>query len=107
MRLDIVVRNSQDNIPIPGAKVTVYYNRTRRARGGLGAETEKVFIATNQTVKTNGRVSMEVPAVATYIIQIWADGFITETNAHYIMKCTWVCDHTKLITLSPELPPGQ
>ena len=98
MRLDILVRNSQDNKPIPGAKVTVYYTHRSRI----------VFLARNKMVKANGKISMEVPEVTRYEIKISAEGFL-ESNPHYIMKCTFPpkCDHIKLVTMSPVLPPGQ
>ena len=98
MRLDILVRNSQDNKPIPRAKVTVYYTHRSRI----------VFLARNKMVKANGKISMEVPEVTRYEIKISAEGFL-ESNPHYIMKCTFPpkCDHIKLVTMSPVLPPGQ
>ena len=98
MRLDILVRNSQDNKPIPGAKVTVYYTHRSRI----------VFLARNKMVKANGEISMEVPEVTRYEIKISAEGFL-ESNPHYIMKCKFPpkCDHIKLVTMSPVLPPGQ
>ena len=105
MRLDIVVRNSQDNKPIPGAKVTVSYIHRSPAKGRFPAFTLKRFPAKNVIVKADGKLSMEVPALATYDIQIWAPGFIS-TPDHYTMECG-KCDHVKLVSISPELPPGQ
>ena len=105
MRLEIKVRNSQDNKPIPGAKVTVYYTHKSSAKGGFGALTKTVYLARNKMVKANGKISMEVPEVTTYNIRISAEGFL-ETNPHYIMKSA-KCDHIKPVTMSPILLPGQ
>ena len=52
MRLDIVVRNSQDNQPIPGAAINVYYQHVN------GLKT----VARNVTVGANGTASVEVRA---------------------------------------------
>ena len=52
MRLDIVVRNSQDNQPIPGAAMNVYYQHVN------GLKT----VARNMTVGANGTASIEVRA---------------------------------------------
>ena len=107
MRLDIDVRNSQDNKPIHGAKVTVYYIHKSPAKGRFGALTLKRFPAKNVPVKADGKLSMEVPALATYTIQIWAPGFISGHPAHYTMECDEHCGHVKLVSMSPVLPPGQ
>merc|ERR1712079_468389 len=52
MRLDIVVRNSQDDQPIPGAAMNVYYQHVN------GLKT----VARNMTVGANGTASIEVRA---------------------------------------------
>ena len=98
MRLDIVVRNSQDNQPIPGAAISVYYQHVN------GLKT----VATNVTVGVNGTASVEVPQTGNYTVELWAEGFIPSTVTNYTMSCSSpVCDHVKLVSMSPTLAPGQ
>ena len=95
MRIDIAVRNSQDNKPV-NARLNIYYEPDT---GG------KVEVAKNLRVDAQGQVSLEVTETGKYAIQVWAEGFIS-TTAHYTMRCPG-CDHNKLVTISPELKPGQ
>ena len=95
MRIDIAVRNSQDNKPV-NARLNIYYEPDT---GG------KVEVAKNLRVDAQGQVSLEVTETGKYAIKVSAEGFIS-TTAHYTMRCPG-CDHNKLVTISPELEPGQ
>ena len=98
MRLDIVVRNSQDNQPIPGAAINVYYQHVN------GLKT----VARNVTVGVNGTASIEVPQTGNYTVELWAEGFIPSTVTNYTISCSSpVCDHVKLVSMSPTLAPGR
>ena len=94
----MVVRNSQNNHPVSGAALNIYLEPDE---GG------KEVVARNVQVDASGKVSIELAEAGIYTLKLWAEGFIS-TTAHYAMGCTSAkCDHVKLVTLSPELPPGQ
>ena len=98
MRMDIVVRNSQDNKPVTGATLDIHYEPDTG---------EKVEVAKNLRVDAHGKVSLEVTDTGKYGIKVSAEGFLSSTP-HYTMRClSSKCDHVKLVTLSPELRPGQ
>ena len=41
-------------------------------------------------------------------MELWAEGFIPSTVTNYTMSCSSpVCDHVKLVSMSPTLAPGQ
>ena len=98
MRMDIVVRNSQDNKPVTGATLDIHYEPDTG---------EKVEVAKNLRVDAHGKASLEVTDTGKYGIKVSAEGFLSSTP-HYTMRClSSKCDHVKLVTLSPELRPGQ
>ena len=49
-----------------------------------------------------------MPQTGNYTVELWAEGFIPSTVTNYTMSCSSpVCDHVKLVSMSPTLAPGQ
>ena len=93
--LNIIVRNSGNNNPVPGATITVR------------SDDESIIVVDGLAVGSDGRALIEVPQMGNYSVKILADGFIT-VDLEIEVKCTAAgCQADKLVAMSPELEAGE
>ena len=93
--LNIIVRSSQNNTAVTGAKISV------NSTDGSGS-----VVVVDVAVEKNGTKSIEVPLAESFSLKISASGYIDET-LQIDVNCTSDCQIDRYVSLSPILLPEE
>ena len=93
IKLEIIVRNSQDNEPVTEAVVSVSF--------------DEVAIEEGVSVASNGTALIPVKENGLYSVRVEAEGFITSDFEMEVNCSSAECSIKRLVSLSPQLEHGE